>query len=179
MQFRTLVRLSICFILFSSASAQALTTVPYVDVSRYLGTWYQIARKPVPFESGCVCSMQVLGVRADGNVSVYNSCNDRTTNGPLREIRGYAINDDLASNSKFTVDFGTGVRGKYWIIGLDTDYRYAVVSDPQNISLYVLSKTPSLDPALYAQALNEVSGQVDTSRLRLTLQEGCTYPEIN
>lgn len=169
----------VCLLLsaFSPLISQAeMQTVPYVDVSRYLGTWYQIARKPVPFESGCVCSRQILTLREDGNVGVYNSCNDRSPSGAIREIRGFAVNDDPNSNSKFTVDFNQFVKGKYWIIGLDPEYRYAVVSDPNQFSLYILSKTPSLDPELYNEAVAMASTQANTSRLMMTLQEGCNYP---
>lgn len=165
-------------LMFLSATAwgESLSTVPFVEVSRYLGAWYQIARNPLPFENGCVCSRQVLSARPDGRVGVYNSCNDQSATGPLREIRGFAINDDPATNARFTVDFGLPRLGQYWIIGLDTDYRYAVVSDPSKTSLYILSKTPTLAPDLYAAALAEAAAQVDTSALLLTEQSGCSYP---
>lgn len=164
-------------VLFFSFQAEAsLKTVPYVDVSRYLGTWYQISRNPLMFEDGCVCSRQVLTVRDDGNVGVYNSCNAETVNGRLKEIRGYAVNMDPASNSKFKVDFYLPHKGDYWIIGLDSEYRYAVVSDPSKKSLYILSKTPTLDQDLYEQAVAEAATQIDTSKLEMTVQQGCTYP---
>lgn len=153
-----------------------LKTVPYVDAARYVGTWYQIARNPHPFEAGCVCARQVLTpVNAD-QISVYNSCNDKTPNGPVKEIRGIASNDEPATNSKFTVDFGLPNKGQYWIIGLDSQYRYAVVSEPSKKTLYILSKTPDLSADLYDEAVAEAGKQVDVSQLTLTLQKGCSYP---
>lgn len=162
---------------YASTFAYAdLITVPFVDVNQYLGTWYQIARNPLPFEDGCVCSRQVLSLTTDGKVSVYNSCNNLTVEGPLREIRGFATSDDPITNAKFTVDFGLPKKGAYWIIGLDSQYRYAVVSDPTKTSLYVLSKTSELAPHLYEEAIKKASAQLDTSKLTRTLQSNCTYP---
>ena len=160
---------------FASAQGNDLKTVPYVDVSKYLGAWYRIASNPLFFEGKCACSRQVLGLRSDNNVSVYNSCNE-FPGGPLREIRGFAINQDPTSNARFTVDFGFPHKGQYWIIGLDTNYRWDVVSDPSKTSLYILSKTPELTSEDFANALAEAEKQVDTTKLALEEQKGCTYP---
>lgn len=152
-----------------------LRTVPYVDVSKYLGAWYRIASNPLFFEGKCTCSRQVLGLRSDNNVSVYNSCNE-FPGGPLREIRGFATNQDPTTNARFTVDFGFPQKGQYWIIGLDSDYRWAVVSDPSKVSLYILSKTPELSAEEFKKALAEAEKQLDTSKLVLEEHKGCTYP---
>lgn len=167
--------LTLVFSLFSLASAE-LKTVDYVDLSQYAGTWYQIARKPVIFEAGCVCSRQVLTPREDGLIEVYNSCNANSPNGKLRDIRGTAENIDTKTNAKFKVDFNRGFKGDYWIIGLADDYSWAVVSDPRNVSLYILAKTPTLSDEQYADAVAAAAKQRDTDVLRLTQQNGCTYP---
>lgn len=161
-------------LVFSERSFAQLRTVPYVDVSQYLGTWYQIARNPLMFEGNCVCSRQVLSL-GEGRVDVYNSCNEPTT-GELREIRGFATNDDTTTNARFTVDFGLPKLGQYWIIGLGENYQYAVVSDPTLASLYILSKTPTLSEELYQEAVAIAAEQMDTSRLVMTPQMGCLYP---
>lgn len=162
--------------LISPKPAQALQTVPFVDPAKYGGTWYTISRNVLPFENGCVCAQQKLSLRTDGNLDVYNSCNDQTVNGAIREIRGIAVNDDLVTNARFTVDFSLPVKGQYWIIGLAADYQYAVVSDPALRSLYILSKTPALDSALYDEAVAKAALQIDTSKLEAMNQTGCTYP---
>jgi apolipoprotein D and lipocalin family protein len=162
---------------FSSTSYSQISTVPYVDVSQYLGTWYQISHNPLAFEGECACSQQKLAATGvPGEVSVFNSCNDKTPAGPIRSISGTATSDDPVSNSKFSVDFGFPRKGEYWIIGLASDYKYAVVTDSRGDSLYILSKTPSLDPVLYQEALDLAQKQVDLSKLELTNQTGCTYP---
>ncbi len=166
------------FSLFSMSAKADLVTVSYVDVPRYLGTWYRIAANPLKFEGNCVCARQVLSLGDPGKINVYNSCNENSINGPLREIKGYATSDDPITNSKLTVDFYLPQKGKYWIIGLDHDYRYAVVSDPTKASLYILSKTPTLDPVLYQRALDEAALQMDISKLVIAEQAGCTYPSL-
>jgi apolipoprotein D and lipocalin family protein len=162
--------------LASPSSRAAMQTVPQVDVARYLGTWYQQARNQLPFEpTDCVCAQQKLGLATDGNVSVYNSCNVGATDGKLYEIRGEASPED-STNSKLLIDFNLPQKGQYWIIAVDAEYRYAVVSDPSGLSLYILSKTPQLAPELYQQAVAEAAKQVDVSKLKLTSQMNCTYP---
>lgn len=133
-------------------------------------------KKSTFFENGCVCSRQVLTPAEDGRIAVYNSCNNQTLAGPLREIHGFATNDEPASNSKFTVDFNLPKKGAYWIIGLDSKYRYAVVSDPSLTSLYILSKTPTLASDLYQEAVEKAAEQIDVSKLAITEQIGCVYP---
>lgn len=163
-------------LIISFAAQAQLQTVKYVDLAKYSGTWYQIARNPHPFEYGCICARQILVPTADARISVYNSCNDRTIDGPYRTIQGFASVLDATSNAKLSVDFGLPQKGAYWIIGLDTQYRYAVVSDPSKRTLYILSKTTTLENSLYNEAVQNAAIQLDTSKLSMTLQQGCIFP---
>jgi apolipoprotein D and lipocalin family protein len=165
------------FSLFLSIYAEAqLNTVPYVDLAQYAGRWYQIARNPLVFEGDCYCSQQTLTAQSDGRVGVFNSCNKGSITGPLDTISGFATSLDPVSNAKFEVDFGFPFKGQYWIIALDSTYRYAVVSEPTKKALYILSKTPILEQALIDVALEQAAHQVDTSQLLFTAQQDCTYP---
>ena len=156
-----------------------IQTVPYVDVNRYLGDWYQIAHVPLWFEgiSDCPCARQRLAVTAKpGVVSVLNTCTK--TDGSLYSIAGTARNDDRTTNAKFTVNFeGVPFAGSYWIIGLDPDYRFAVVTDRSGGSLYILSKTTTLSQELFDRAVAIARQQLDTSQLQVTRQTGCSYPK--
>lgn len=172
MKFIVLAILAVSF----QAKAADLQTVPYVDVQRYVGSWFNIARNPLPFEDGCVCSLQKLSIATDGIVNVTNTCNDKSVDGPARSIVGTATNDDPKTNARFTVDFGLPKKGQYWIIGLDSEYRFAVVSEPTRRALYILSKTPQLAPDLYDEALRLAASQVSTDKLVKTQQAGCKYP---
>lgn len=164
----------LCFV--NPAHAQ-LQTVPYVELAKYAGAWYQISHKPLSFEGPCICSRQVLTPVEDGSIAVYNTCNEPTT-GALRSISGFAYNNDPATNAQFTVDFGLPKMGQYWIIGLGDNYEYAVVSDPAFSSLYILSKTPQLSAELYEEAVEKAKAQMDVSKLRVTEQRNCIYPEL-
>lgn len=165
---------------FCSISARAdIVTVPYVDVAKYLGDWYQISHIPLWFEgnSDCACARQRLSTTTTaGVVSVVNTCTQ--SDGSLYTISGTASDDDPRSNSKFTVTFqGVSFTGTYWIIGIDPQYRYAVVTDQGGDALYILSKTPTLADNLYQEAVKIGAQQVDTSSLKLTSQVNCTYPK--
>ena len=161
----------------SIASAGQLQTVDYVDPNLYVGRWYQISHNQMPFEpQNCMCAQQTLALQTDGTLSVYNSCNDGSLTGPIREIHGVASNNDPLTNAQFTVDFGLPQKGQYWIIGLAADYHWAVVSDPSGRSLYILSKTPTLSAEDYQIAVNKAEEQVSTQKLKSTIQVGCAYP---
>lgn len=163
------------FVLSLSASAE-LRTVETVDLNRYAGTWYQISKNPLPFEAGCVCSVQKLSPRTDGDIGVENSCREKTVDGALKVISGVARSEDPSTNARFEVDFGLPRKGQYWIIALGDHYEYAVVSDPTERSLYILSKTQVLSANLYQEALAKAASQTDISKLEPTLQTGCVYP---
>ncbi len=161
----------------SNVTTSELVTIPNVDVQKFLGRWYQIARNPLPFEPlDCVCAQQTLSLNNQGDIDVYNSCNVGSTDGPLQDISGVAYSQNSVTNSKFTVDFGLPVSGQYWVIAVASDYAWAVVSDPTKRSLYILSKTPQLKLQSYTKALAEASRQISLEKLKVTDHDGCIYP---
>lgn len=138
-----------------SQTLPPLTTVPHVDLDRYLGEWYEIARYPNRFEKECDSDVTaVYSLRKDGRIGVVNSC--RKEDGAPKESSGYAKIVDNKSNAKLKVTFFWPFYGDYWIIDLDPDYRYAVVSEPGRKYLWVLSRTPQMDPAQYQQVLSRI-----------------------
>jgi apolipoprotein D and lipocalin family protein len=171
-------KLTSCLTLvFLSLPAKAeIKTVGQIDFVKFAKTWYQIARNPLIFEYGCVCSRQVLTAKPEGKVGVFNTCNFRTPQGRINQISGAASIIDQNEPGKLAVDFGLPWKGSYWIIALDPDYRYTVVTDRRQNSLYILSETPLMAPELFAKAMSEAQVQVDVSKLKMTQQEGCIYP---
>lgn len=165
--------------LFMSSFAFAhfgIKTVSSVDVSKFLGTWYRISSKPVVFEPKCRCARQVLDAKEDGTISVYNSCNKVDATGKLVEIRGTAKALD-SSASKLSVDFGLPWKGSYWIVAVDPQYRYAVVSDSLGYSLYVMSRLPTLSSELYDEAVQAAKlNNISLKRLVVQPNDGCNYP---
>ncbi|MBY0415342.1 MAG: lipocalin family protein [Bdellovibrionales bacterium] len=178
LHFKLILLLSFVAFFLVDARAEPPKTVPFVDLSRFAGNWYQISHKPLFFEEkNCACARQQLTATSDPRViGVFNSCNKSNATGELQTIEGTAYNLDPATNAKFEVDFNLPFKGSYWVIGLDPDYRFTVVSDKHKYSLYILSKTPVLAPELYKEALALAAEQLDISKLVITDQENCLYP---
>lgn len=152
-------------------------TVDYVDLNRYLGDWYEIASIPQSFSRGCFCTRAQYGLGEDEGISVYNTCNKGSNTGELSEAKGIALVADKKTNAKLRVSFFWPFFADYWIIGLDKDYRYAVVSNRKGRTLWILSRTPALDPLLLTEALTTATNNgIDITKLTYTEQQGCTYP---
>jgi apolipoprotein D and lipocalin family protein len=146
--------------------------VPFVDVNRYAGLWYEIARYPNTFQEGCVGSRATYTVREDGKITVLNECYDRTFQGELRSVRGTARVSDRETNAKLKVSFFWPFSGDYWIIDLGDSYEYAVVGHPKRKYVWILGRTKKMDPETYRKILARLREQgYDTSRLILTPQE--------
>ena len=76
-----------------------LPVVPYVDLTHYAGTWYEIARYPHGFEEGCVGSKATYTLRDDGKISVLNECYDKSFSGKIRSAKGKAWIVDKETNA--------------------------------------------------------------------------------
>jgi len=121
-----------------------LPTVDYVDLDRFLGRWYEIARYPNDFEQGCVGVTADYSLKDNGRIRVLNTC--RYPDGRTKErIEGVARVDDRRTNAKLKVSFFWPFSGPYWIIDLDPDYRYAVIGEPGREFFWILSRTPTME----------------------------------
>jgi apolipoprotein D and lipocalin family protein len=146
--------------------------VEEVDLARYAGRWYEIASFPQYFQEGCVATRATYRLRDDGRIDVLNECRDRTLDGPLRRAEGVAwVVDPDTSPARLKVQFFWPFSGDYWIFDLDPDYRFAAVGSPSREYLWILSRTPAMDPAEYAALLERLEALgFDLSRLEPTLQ---------
>jgi len=132
-------------------SGAPLTTVPKVDLDRYVGRWHELARTPNWFQRNCASDVTAeYARRPDGTVSVVNSC--RRADGSVDRSEGAARVVDAATNARLEVAFAPeslrwipAVWGNYWVIALAPDYRYAIVGEPSRSYVWVLSRTPTLD----------------------------------
>ena len=148
-----------------------LQTVSHVDLSRYMGRWYEIASFPQWFQKGCVATTATYTLREDGDVTVLNECRDKTPDGKERNARGKAWVVDSKSNARLKVRFFWPFSGDYWIIDLSKDYEYAVVGHPNRKYLWILSRSPQMDPVLYEEILERLKKQhYDVTRLVKTLR---------
>jgi apolipoprotein D and lipocalin family protein len=145
--------------------------VPEVDLSRYAGTWYEIASYPTTFQADCTGTTATYAIRDDGKVTVFNKCFLGSLDGRENTITGVARVVDAAEPAKLAVSFFGPFEAPYWIIELEPDYQYAVVSEPTRSFLWILSRTPQMEEQVFAGLLAELESRgFDVSRLRRTLQ---------
>ena len=142
----------------ADTSLQPLQTVQQVDLKRYLGQWYEIARYPSRFQKNCLESSANYALRNDGDIEVLNRCKD-SGDGKQRQSKGHAWVVDSTSNAKLKVSFFWPFRGDYWIIELGREYEYAVIGTPNRKYFWILSRTRSMDDTLYAAILQRAKQQ--------------------
>ena len=158
------VLFAVIVVCLSRQSAQAetgqppLQTVQQVDLKRYLGQWYEIARYPNRFQKGCLESSASYTLQDDGDIEVLNRCKD-SGDGKQRQSKGHAWVVDSASNAKLKVSFFWPFRGDYWIIELGREYEYAVIGTPNRKYFWILSRTRTMDDTLYAAILQRAKQQ--------------------
>ena len=169
-----------------SASAQTApqpTTLPPVntiaalDVPRYMGTWYELAKFPNRFQAKCTANTRARYLaQADGSVQVLNSC--VTADGSTIDALGLAKQIGSATSPKLQVRFAPAwlswlpmVWGDYWVIDLDADYQLAAVSDAKREYLWVLSRTPQVNAKTYDALLERLKAQqFEVQKLERTAQ---------
>lgn len=154
---------------------QPLTPVPTVDVPRYLGTWYEIAKFPNRFQKMCASNTSAAySARPDGSLSVRNRCTG--SDGKVSEVEGQARQTGGATSPKLQVRFAPAwlsflpfVWGDYWVIDLDADYQLVAVSEPKREFLWILSRTPTVNAKAYDELLARLRSQsLDTGKLEST-----------
>lgn len=160
-------------LLFSGcASRPPLATVPSVDLSRYAGRWYEIAKYPNFFQRNCAGNTTAeYSARPDGKLGVVNQSIGK--NGKRMNVTGTATVVPGSNNSRLKVSFGGPISGAYWVIGLDEkNYSWAVVGHPSRQFLWILAREPKLPAATYQKILALVAERgYDPGRLEPTPQK--------
>jgi lipocalin len=157
----------------SAATPAAVQPVPNVDLDRYAGRWYELARTPNLFELNCTCVTATYAVTSPTSISVHNACNKGRASGRLDTIDGSAVAPDPAAPAKLKVRFdGMPFAANYWIVDLVDDpqnpsgpYDYATVSGPGGGFLFLLSRKPKLETAADRQALRGVLQRLHDQQL--------------
>lgn len=159
------------FMNLTNLFGQSLQTVPHVDLDKYAGKWYEIASYPQRFQKGCHCTTAEYTLSPKGYVVVENRCNKGSLQGKQSYIKGKAFVVPNSGNAKLKVQFFWPFSGSYWIIDLADDYSYAVVSNPSKDYLWILSRTPKMDDAIYQQIIARLKAKdFDLSKLQRTPQ---------
>jgi len=161
------VILALCFLAMMATSARAESTAEHaprvvdgLDLQRYAGHWYEIARIPNRFQRECASNTTAeYTLRNDGRIEVTNRC--RKENGKILQARGIARIASGGNPARLQVSF-VSILGKqlfwgdYWVIGLGEDYQWAIVGHPQRKYGWILARQPSLDNATLARILSRL-----------------------
>lgn len=123
-----------------------------VDLNRYTGKWFEIAKLPNRFQKGCECATANYTLRADGQIDVLNGCTK--PNGETKNAKGIARTTNEL-HDKLEVSFFPFIWGKYWILDLDENYQTVMVGHPNRKYLWILSRKPNLPEPEYQRLITK------------------------
>ncbi len=167
----SIVLISGGIIMFSCSEKRHLKSVESVDLEKYMGRWYEIARFDHSFERGLKCVEANYTMREDGKVTVLNKGTDEKT-GKLRSAQGIAKIPDSDLPGVLKVSFFWPFWGNYYIIDLDESYTYALVGEPSRKYLWVLARTKTLNDDVYNDLLKKADSLgFDTGQLLKILHD--------
>lgn len=130
-----------------------------VDLERYLGTWYELARYDHFFERGCVGVTATYSRLESGNVRVVNECRKETLDGELKRVTGKAWVPDPSQPGKLKVQFFWPFRSDYWVLDVAEDYSWALVGSPGRKACWILSRTPAISDPLYDELIEKLEAR--------------------
>ncbi len=134
----------------------ALTAITDLDLERYQGRWYEIARFPFYFERDCYAVTADYALRDDGTLSVLNQCAEGSVTGAIKSAKGVAWR---VAGGQLKVSFvpipflNKWIAGDYWVLALDAEYSLAVIGSPKGKTGWILSRQPAISDVERAQAL--------------------------
>lgn len=140
-------------------ASSPLSTAAKVDLERYLGRWYEVARFPNSFERDCFAVTATYSRNADGTVKVVNSCRKGSIAGPEDVAEGSAAVVDPVTNAKLSVSFFWPFSGDYWVLEVAGDYQWALVGEPSGRYLWILSRSPQISPETRESLIGKLKAQ--------------------
>ena len=143
----------------AALNSNEMNVVPSLDLQRYAGKSYEIARLPNRFQRKCAGDVSATyTLRPDGKITVLNEC--RKADGSLTRAEGVARPAGKEEpNSKLKVTFFWPFSGNYWVLDLDPDYRWALIGEPRRKYLWVLSRSPRMEEPLLERLLDTARRQ--------------------
>ena len=144
-------------------------SVGQIDLARYAGKWFEIAAFPMYFQRNCLGDTTAeYTLLDDGEIGVRNRC---STASGFDEANGRAWAPEATQTAQLKVSFFWPFRSDYWVVGLDPDYRWALVGNPNRKYLWLLSRTPQLPAIEQEKALQAAAAQgYDLGQLKFTAQ---------
>lgn len=141
-----------------------------VELDRYLGKWYEVARYDMRFEKGCEGVTAEYSKRPDGLIRVLNTCRQGAVDGPVKVAEGKAKVVDTATNAKLKVSFFGPFFGDYWVMDHADDYSWSIVGEGSGKYLWLLSRKPPTDADRAALTARAKALGYDVTMLRPTKQ---------
>lgn len=156
-----------------------LIPVANLDLAKYEGHWFEIARLPYLFELECYCGITNYTLNSDGTLDIYNACNWGSPSGKIHSGKGKALADDpvngTVTTGKLNVEVFGFLKAPYYVIDLDENYQWALVGSPYRNFLWILTRTPSIENDLYDQLVDKaISLEFNVANFVRTYQgQGC------
>jgi apolipoprotein D and lipocalin family protein len=149
----------------SEVSPAPLESIASLDVARYMGTWYEVAKYPNWFQKRCIANTSATyAIQPNGMLQVLNRC--QKEDGSITDALGEAKQVGDANSPKLKVRFAPAwlsflpfVWGNYWVIDLDPQYQLAAVSEPSRKYLWILSRSKTIEPKAYEALLQRLKQQ--------------------
>jgi apolipoprotein D and lipocalin family protein len=142
-----------------------------VDLQRYLGKWYELARYEAGFQKGCEAVTAEYSLTAPDRIRVVNSCRQDSVDGKLRDAVGKAKIVDGSNNAKLRVSFFGPFYGDYWVLDRADDYSWAIVGEPSGRYLWLLHRQPNPGKDAMDKLVKRIAALgYDTKILRWTKQ---------
>jgi len=129
------------------------STVKELDLEKYMGTWYEIARYDHSFERGLVGVTATYTLRPDGKITVVNQGHKNSLDGKLSRAKGKAKLPDPGEPGKLKVSFFLFFYADYFVLELDENYQWALIGSSSDKYLWILSRVPDLDENIFSQIL--------------------------
>ena len=163
------VQLLLACLALAACSDEPLDTAADVDLSRFQGKWYEIAKLPRATQADCKGTTAFYALR-DGGLDLTSECHLGALSGPLRTMTARATVADGGDPAKLRLNVG-GFSGDYFILDVGDRYEHALVGVPSREYLWILSRTPAMERATYdALVAKAQASKFDTSRLEATVQ---------
>lgn len=142
-----------------------------VELSRYLGRWFELGSYPAPFQEGCSATHADYSLNTDGTIRVLNSCRKGGLSGKDEIAEGRAEVVEGSQNAKLKVSFFGPFYGDYWVLDHAPDYSWSIVGEPSGRYLWLLSRTPHPSATMLKNIEEKAAAMgYDMSLLRKTAQ---------
>lgn len=170
---KTVLTLITIMIFGTAQSQKSPSVVTSVDLNRYKGMWYEIARLPNFFERKLKCTSALYTLRDDGRITVVNKGYYISDPKKSTSSKGIAWIPDKNSPAKLKVQFFWPFSGNYWIMDLDKEYKYVLVGDPSVKYLWILAREKKMDEATYKMLLQKAIDNGYDVRTIIRVEQDC------